>query len=53
MHQWLEPVEVYRTERTSRKSQHALLFFVLPGIRISRYRDAEDPVWLISIIGHS
>jgi hypothetical protein len=50
--QRLKPIEVDRAERINGKSQHTLLFLVLPGIRVVPYRDAEDPVWLISIIGH-
>jgi hypothetical protein len=48
----LKPIEVDGAERINGKSQYTLPFFVLPGVRISPYRDAEDPVWLISIIGH-
>jgi hypothetical protein len=56
--QRLNPIEVDGAERINGKSQHPLLLFVPPvlfvppGIRVFPYRDAEDPVWLISIIGH-
>jgi hypothetical protein len=51
--QRLNPIEVDRAERINGKSQHPLLFFVPPDVRVFPYRDAEDPVWLISIIGHA
>lgn len=48
----MEPVAVGRPEGINGEPEYTLLLFARPEPRKVAHWHAEDPVWLISVVGH-